>query len=245
MASIGSDKGVFEKIMEKVPAWVFSFSILGTLLLILISIYLEKPFKLAGWEFGAIVVEKQIYVTNENSVPVGTIVASVLSPTDFLKYYGSNWVVADGRQVGTDTKYYELVGKREIPDIRGRFLRGLDLKAGIDPQMDRKAGDHQDDSTKIPDSFVLSQGKHVHILEIANVVTTKHAHFDGGSSFWTRESPHHTDEVKFKVPINESGTHMHTLSGGDAETRPKNISVYFYIKVDDKVNNPASGTSKK
>ena len=244
MSSIGSDRGVFERIMEKVPAWVLSLSILGIFLLIGISIYLEKPFAFAGWQFGAIEVEKP-YVANENGVPVGTIVASVLSPTDFLKHYGSNWVVADGRHVGTDTKYYDIIGKREIPDVRGRFLRGLDLKAGIDPQMNRNVGDHQDDSTKIPDSFAVSQGKHAHMLEIANVVTTKHAHKDGGSSFWTRKSHHSTGKEKFEVTTNDPGIHLHTLSGGDPETRPKNTSVYFYIKVDDKINNPASETSTR
>lgn len=244
MSPSESNRGVLEKTIEKVPVWVLSLSILGIFLLIGISIYLEKPFAFAGLQFGAIETDKH-YVTKDNNVPVGTIVASVLSPEDFSNHYGNNWAIADGREIGTDTKYYDITGKREIPDIRGRFLRGLNLDAKIDPQVNRKVGDHQGDSTKLPESLDLSQGRHAHMFEIANVVTTKHAHRDGGSAFWTRKSTHAVGNEVFEITTHESGIHKHEIVGGDAETRPKNTSVYFYIKIDDKVNNPVTGTPEQ
>ena len=45
-----------EKIIEKVPSWIIALSVFGLFILILISIYQEKPFKIAGFEFGAIEV---------------------------------------------------------------------------------------------------------------------------------------------------------------------------------------------
>ena len=242
MAPPESSRGALERIIEKVPAWVLSLSIFGILSLIVISIYLEKPFTIAGLQFGAIQSDGK-KTKSENNIPVGTIVASVLSPKDFLEHYGNNWVVADGSEVGTDTKYYKITGKRKIPDIRGRFLRGMNLNIEIDPQKDREVGDHQNDSTKIPDSLSISEGSHTHTAEIKNERTTKHAHLDGGSAFWTQK-PQHTNESKlFDVTIRKSGDHAHTISGGDSETRPKNTSVYFYIRVDDKMNIPVTTNS--
>ena len=81
--------------------------------------------------------------------PVGTIIASMLSQADFSNNYGADWVLADGREISTQTSYYKILGKKQIPDLRGMFLRGLneDREDGMQDIDDaRVAGDMQIDT---------------------------------------------------------------------------------------------------
>lgn len=55
-------------------------------------------------------------------LPVGTIIHSMLTTTQFSAEYGDNWVLMDGRSV-TGSKYASVTGKSTIPDVRGTFLR--------------------------------------------------------------------------------------------------------------------------
>lgn len=56
-------------------------------------------------------------------LPVGTIIHSMLTTTQFAAEYGDNWVLADGRSV-TGSKYAAVTSTSTIPDMRGAFLRG-------------------------------------------------------------------------------------------------------------------------
>jgi hypothetical protein len=63
-------------------------------------------------------------VINLGSIlPVGTIIHSMLTTTQFAAEYGDNWVLADGRSV-TGSKYAAVTSNSTIPDMRGAFLRG-------------------------------------------------------------------------------------------------------------------------
>jgi hypothetical protein len=55
-------------------------------------------------------------------LPIGTIIHSMLTTSQFASEYGDNWVLADGRSV-TGTKYALVTGNTTIPDMRGAFLR--------------------------------------------------------------------------------------------------------------------------
>lgn len=55
-------------------------------------------------------------------LPVGTIIHSMLTTTQFAAEYGDNWVIMDGRSVA-GTKYAAVTGNSTIPDARGTFLR--------------------------------------------------------------------------------------------------------------------------
>jgi hypothetical protein len=57
--------------------------------------------------------------------PVGSIKHSMLTETEFQDLNGDNWVLADGRPVG-GSDYALEKGVSNIPDMRGRFLRGGD-----------------------------------------------------------------------------------------------------------------------
>lgn len=164
------------------------------------------------------------YFANSNTLPIGTIIASVLDYPKFLQANGFDqnsisdmskvvWIPCDGRNLNA-SKYanYGIV-----PDLRGVFLRGIntysDNYAGVanveisrkNPE-DKKAGEFQNDQ-------IIS---HSHLAGQANVqlqpgnAWRQSTIVDGGLP----------DAIKAK-----------TSDFGGSETRPKNVTVYYYIKI--------------
>ena len=150
----------------------------------------------------------------KKEIPIGTIISSMLSPELFRSKYGDNWVLADGRAV-YDSIYHKIMGNSKIPDFRGMFIRGvnggrvdgdpekiLDTKTNV--LRERYAGERQEDQFK----------KHSH--KVRNDYRENQGqgrrltYGDHGGS-----GPHGT--LSFEA--------------GSEETRPKNIAVYFYIKI--------------
>ncbi len=224
-----------EKILEKVPSWILALSILGLFILISISIYLDKPFKIASWEFGAATVVQPTDVTNEK-IPVGTVIASVLNPTNFSHYYGEEWVIADGRELNTRSGYFKITGKAKVPDLRGRFIRGMDLGANVDSEKGRVVGSYQKDSTKLPNkAFKLENtDDHYHLQGYdATAISGKFGVADAGKHAGRYEhSPDASAAGNKSSKTSNSGGHTHLISGGDLETNPKNIALFYYIKID-------------
>jgi hypothetical protein len=149
--------------------------------------------------------------------PVGTIVASVLSPKEFSAAAGdsgsfdtkSKWIPADGRAVG-GSSYAQKLGHANVPDLRGLFLRGLNVfdpsvlarnPAELDPDTNRTPGDYR------PDAFA----KHSHRL--GNSLEYGSGHSNAFSA-----AP---GDLKFSTEP----------TGDSSETRPKNSAVYYYIKI--------------
>ena len=256
-----------EKIIEKVPSWIIALSVFGLFILILISIYQEKPFKIAGVEFGATPVVRpaagiseiiESIQRNETriesletvevaakkyshsdvikaQVPIGTVIASVLSPTNFSHYYGDEWIVADGRELNTSSSYFKITGKSKIPDLRGRFIRGMDLGANVDSEKGRVVGSPQNDSTKLPNTeFRLTRkGGHYHLQGYdATAISGKFGTADAGKHAGRYEhSPDPSAPGNKSSKTSNGGGHTHPIMGGDSETRPKNIALFYYIKI--------------
>lgn len=174
-------------------------------------------------------------VANLDPLPPGTIVASILEPGVFLNGR-EDWRLADGSRI-PEGALLELV-KRErpamsdtvrLPDLRGMFLRGQN-EGRTDGKQDpdeRLSGSYQSGATKLPTTpftgEAVESGKHVHIYRRAGG-------YNAGAGKHARAKPNWEDgETK------PSGVHGHVVrltTGGDIETRPRNVSVYFYIKID-------------
>jgi len=140
------------------------------------------------------------------AVPVGSVVASYLAPRQMQERYGTQWVLADGSEVSTRTAFYAITGKTTVPDLRGMFIRGLnvDRKDGRqDPEgHDRLVGDYQADAVQ----------RHSHAVKTAGI---------WGRSFKGEDGSPRTAYEKSE----ETGER------GGAETRPRNVALYYYIKI--------------
>lgn len=160
-------------------------------------------------------------VSRLEALPVGTIVASMLNETQINKTSEGLWVLADGRNVA-NSPYSEITGKTEAPDLRGHFLRGMDSTALRDPNgKGRQVGDSQTDAFQLhahdERSLVLKGNKWQH--SASNVGQLGHS---------TTGDPNSFDYLPSKGPRDTDGSGAVRTA---TETRPTNVSVFFYIKV--------------
>lgn len=183
------------------------------------------------------------------------VVAKLLPPGVVSAYGGTSaptgWLLCDGTAVSRSTysALFAIIGEAHgqgdnsttfnLPDYRGRFLRGVDGSAGVDPDKATRTamatggndgnnvGSIQSWATKAPNTaLTVTDPGHLHAigagfsiagaenrLEISNTVA-------GSIQSVTNAG---TSGV-------QSATTGISISGGDAETRPVNANVHFIIK---------------
>lgn len=164
-----------------------------------------------------------------SNMPVGTIISSILPFEKFRAIMGddgnwtskSKWAPADGRQIfGSDLHSLSDKTILSVPDLRGQFLRGLnqfstdEVTPVSDERKDpenRKAGDPQKDAFQGHQHDVPGSGGAA-----------------GMKGFWTgKDNNRILDNHSEKIV---SDTHNGTPRVAD-ETRPKNVAVYYYVKI--------------
>jgi microcystin-dependent protein len=184
-----------------------------------------------------------------SAVPAGTVVAFAgpVAPT--------GWLRCDGAAVkrGAYAALFNFLGTVhgsggggrtfDLPDYRGRFLRGVDGDAGNDPdaasRVAAKAGGNsgnlvgslQSGATALPTSpFALaSSGSHSHYLGGINdpsIVSGHLSSYSGYNGTWSLSASGPFGGSN----TTSSGDHSHAVSGGDRESRPVNVAVNYIIK---------------
>ena len=146
-----------------------------------------------------------------------------------------------------------------LPDYRGRFLRGVDGGSGRDPDSALRAsageggnsgdkvGTLQSSATGLPRTgySLSSAGMHNHSgltgtesivggveaseFVFYNVVPagTYFGFNPGAGYYFARTGDNGLGHVH---SVQSDGTHVHTVTGGDSETRPVNVYVQYIIK---------------
>ena len=117
-------------------------------------------------------------------------------------------------------------GWKEYEPAYGRFIRGIDR--GVikqDSDGERSAGSVQSDSTRLPNNpfsgTTAKSGQHTHQHQAPRP-------YDSGAGNHARAKP------DSQANTSPSGEHVHTIvvnSGGDSETRPKNIALLYCQKL--------------
>ena len=159
--------------------------------------------------------------------PAGTVIYTARStaPTGYLKANG------DAVSRTTYSTLFSAIGTTygagdgsttfNLPDLRGEFVRGLDDGRGVDTS--RTLGSSQGDATALPNTaFTTSNpGNHQHTVSDVQGPNDNSAAGGGpvpaGGSAGTRTT-------------SAAGSHTHTIGGGDAETRPRNVALLACIK---------------
>lgn len=193
-------------------------------------------------------LKKEIQLLKNEICPVGTIQAFAFNKVP------QGWMVCDGRSLNK-YDYSELFnviahtfGKEgndnfKIPDLRGRFIRGWDPNATIDPQR-RQLGTYQEDAIQSHDhSFYSnrvslgSSGDHSHTAKatrisikqgmLSSVKVVQWLSSGGDDTGGTTSNGDHTHELKLNGnPISQANNALTST-----ETRPKNCALLFCIKV--------------
>ena len=201
------------------------------------------------------IVDDDTYVFNngiwekqKSSVPVGTIIQSVLDETRFNRVAPSgDWALCDGRSVA-GTKLAQLTGWTTVPDLRAAYLRMGGNNAGNAAWQASAPGSYEEDTTKRPKNTAFTTnttGNHYHSIgayeqEAQDMVQQYHHYTAGNPSpqaahMWKVEDPHkggnQAEGNEKEMATSGDGNHSHTINGGgDRETRPKSYTVYYYIK---------------
>jgi hypothetical protein len=153
----------------------------------------------------------------KNDAPVGSIIASVIKPASdgYLPNSNQTWMLAAGQN--------GVPGFDSLPDLRGVFLRGIDYTVTgrnlTARDVAREAGSYQGDSFLAHSHRVAaSSGNSEADLSWATV-----SGFAGwANNFSGYTSGENSTKIPDKLLIEKSG---------GAETRPRNVAVYYYIKV--------------
>ncbi|MEL0046835.1 MAG: hypothetical protein VW995_18890 [Deltaproteobacteria bacterium] len=154
--------------------------------------------------------------------PVGSIVPSMLNENQFKAQIGdpstfssssSKWTLADGRAISGST-YSTVTSQPNAPDLRGMFLRGLNAgrsDGNQDPEGgSRTIGNYQADQVR---SHNHNNGSFDRLMIANGLYTTNGAVDNTGPP---------------EVNLFTSAT---INAFGGTETRPRNIAVNYYIRI--------------
>lgn len=163
-------------------------------------------------------------ITSSKELPIGTIITSYLnfeqfntatknndkSPGGIWTSAKSKWAPSDGRPV-PNSKFQTLTSQTSVPDLRGMFLRGLN---SFDPYQPVPiiSSEKADPDNRIVGSYQPDEFKR-HTHTYSSDVTSN---FAGGGN---------------TSPRFVQGTTSNTSPAGGDESRPKNVAVYYYIKI--------------
>jgi len=187
--------------------------------------YLQKLVNTAVYKFNSFDPTKVVQ-------PIGTVVCfvGINIPSDYMLCDGTKLLIAEYSELfktigqtfnksDTDSTLYF-----NLPDFRSVFLRGLDNGKGKD--IGRVLGSYQNDSTKLPNNVFTTdtKGNHAHSYYINNATQ------DNYGPNWALTGPYNPTSVINRTTTT-AGDHLHTIIGGDVETRPINISVNYIIKI--------------
>ena len=183
--------------------------------------------------------------SNDDGVPVGTIMAWA-GEKDSVP---TNWMICDGKvlKINQYKDLYNAIGwswgkpnnkKFNLPDLRGRFMRGVDDGSGFDPDAEDReqankggnsegVGSVQDDAVQEHSHYQLA---HYHRDRYPGSYVFGTLNSGGTAFLYNSASYRDTDSVQPTI----SGVikyKNHAKTNTAEETRPKNAGVYFIIKV--------------
>ncbi|MFD1601493.1 phage tail protein [Flavobacterium artemisiae] len=185
-------------------------------------------------------------------IPTGTIVpyAGNFTEDSIAALNALGWLPCDGASYPKKTYIYLALsisnnfggtggfeGNFNVPDLRGRFLRGVSNSSQRDPDTATRTaisaggntgnnvGSLQNFATSKPNIPFTTDSAGQHLHNVPHLPVNNNAYAIAGSHYglWNEGS----------VTTSTSGNHIHTLSGFDTENRPINSYVNFIIKFSD------------
>ena len=161
--------------------------------------------------------------------PVGTVLDSLLTEAQFQALMGTTWILMDSRSVA-GSMYAAITGSSTMVDARGQFRRTKNngrADGNQDPGGERALGNLQGQATaKNGLTASSSQDSHQHTLFGGGNAITGIGH--GGTPVMGATS----GNGNYIGQIGSAQPNVYTtINTGDAETRPRNVTVNYFIKV--------------
>lgn len=162
----------------------------------------------------------ELYETrSEFEAGMGEIVSSILTREKFLEAYGDKWMLADGSEAPRNSQYRKYIDKYlphmkgRLPNLCGTFLRGFNNGQKFNPE-DKLLGEFQ------YDSFAL----HGHGIQWISRNEGKSI----GNGKYNNVYPWLPNGYSDRP---DNATSKGASEVGGAETRPKNVTVNYFIKI--------------
>jgi hypothetical protein len=169
---------------------------------------------------------------------VGDVKYSILNPEEFRMENGDCWVPMDGRALAPTDRLRMTTGITNVPNAGGLFIRSQDnSNSDNDPARDHTSpiATIQTDNFKTHTHEMASAGQHSHTYNDYLVSILFGYEIDLFSSFRPLVAiinPESNVYELFPYTTEEAGEHVHTInSTGGAETRPKNLNLWTYIRI--------------
>jgi len=165
---------------------------------------------------------------------VGDVKYSVLSPAEFVSRNGDCWVPMDGRALATGDSLRVIKGWTALPDAGGLFFRAQEFSGGADNDPARTSASTiatiQQDDLESHNHTMGTAGDHTHTIRLGYEGDDEGT---GGSyNEWTNNPNQNRDITGFGGSVSTEGAHTHTINNtGGTETRPKNLNLWVYIRI--------------
>ncbi|WP_370230697.1 hypothetical protein [Cognatishimia sp.] len=161
---------------------------------------------------------------SHKEVPIGSVIASMFPwPVfkDQLGRHDGDWMPADGSPVPQNTKYYQVLSDAGLdqiilPDLRGRFQRGLNSFQSPGGEIGDELGNPEDEDAN-GKAFAAGSYQKDDLIRHTHAIPARHGQI---GKAWLSTGVDH------EAP--DSRTRENT---GADETRPRNVSLYYYIRV--------------
>jgi len=181
---------------------------------------------------------------------VGDVKYSILNPTDFAKENGDCWVPMDGRSLAGSklATHSSSYNQANLPDAGGMFFRAQEFSNSPNNDPDRTPGSSI--ATVQADDF--KSHNHGAILDryISSVETRINpTHYQTGkvdlpangwlssvpvptqaTYLWTGDNDQNGGDT-FGIDFYSNSTDRSTSNAGHTETRPKNLNLWVYIRI--------------
>lgn len=195
-------------------------------------------------EFSIQTIGKSVNYILDAIMPVGSIIDSMLTEAQFQTEIGSMWVLADGRSV-VGSRYEDITGETNIPDLRGIFRRGKNngrSDGNEDPAGEETLGTFQTDVVRehthawwVPKTHgALVSPDHPSTFDASgNAIEIRSSHGGGFPTY--NAAAGQTPALPAKANNdNASSPTLHTdnaLNMSSGDNRPKNVVVNVFIRI--------------
>ncbi|MBL7774884.1 MAG: hypothetical protein JNK89_02730 [Saprospiraceae bacterium] len=162
---------------------------------------------------------------------VGDVKYSILNPTQFAQANGDCWVPMDGRALAATDQLRAQFGFTNVPDAGGLFMRAQEFSGSPDRDPSRTSaspiGTFQDQAVQTHGHNVSDPG-HTH----GYTDTRQNGNAGDKCGCAGQSAPASTATADDAKTTNSSGTGISIPSTGNGpETRPKNINLWAYIRI--------------
>ncbi len=171
------------------------------------------------------VQEARMGLIEKSLFAVGSIQLSYLSEDEFKKLLGPGWALCnDIPPAGFEkSKFKQLFPNKKFPDLRGTFIRMNGQNSQFKDARSGVLGELQDDATAV--NRLKDKGHNHSVAGIPGEGAVTNV----GNHIWTKLG--YPTGGKF-IRVDEIGQGVANIVSDDQETRPINVSLNFFLKID-------------